>query len=517
MSDATDTTGRDSLPPNGRPEEVRVVISDLHMGEGSKVTVEYDGKRGASRVWRAIDGWLSRRPKDEEIDNPLEDFHYDDEFAALLEALDERYGDVPVCLVLLGDTFDPLHVTWRGRYSDPPYEAVGAAKMRKIIAAHPKFFAALRRFLTASPDRSIELYVGNHDQFLCWPEVQRLFLEAVTGGEAGYREAGLTGRIFIVDHEEGFERLHRGVLYTHGMNAEAHNAIDPENAIVDEVLGQKLKYPILNMPLGSYMVTDLVAKLKSRNPLVGRVHGDRRVWAHAFRHRWSWGLYSGIMLLWALIYANFFAFIDVRRKASLRRMLGTVRATWEKNPVDRFFKRLLRKRADALAVIGGHSHNFCRLSTEDGTYVNTGSWARAYRLVEYEFERTWTRFQRLEFYWRALQHFFRTGENRFGTRLAAFIGVLALISAMVAFLIGGFEQGISDSFWATALSNLKVPVGILLTFVVVGAIFRLFSVPPDIVENTRFTFALVRHFPDGGLKVDLMEWLPEEDAMIECV
>ncbi|MEA3249018.1 MAG: hypothetical protein U9Q03_01525 [Patescibacteria group bacterium] len=508
MSTMSRDESRASTDANGsgrRYEEVCIVVSDLHLGEGMRVRVEYDGRRGIGRAWRALVR-VARRRKDkiEDIENPLEGFLFDSEFSDFLDLMTERYGSTDaIRLKLLGDTFDPLTVTWQGRYEDPPYEHVGLDKMKRIIAGHPVFFGALARFAGRSNHR-IDIFVGNHDLFLAWPSVRELLLKHVSGGDSG-----LLSRIRIIDHSQSFEEVDKQVLYVHGMDAEPHNEIDPKKAVVTDVLGVKLQKPILNAPYGSYMFVDLGIPLKLHNKYLGRLREDRDVWKHAARRQWLWGLYALIRLIWHFIYAHFFSFWDFRRKASTRKILDIVLATMTKHPVDKYALRLLKERECARVVVLGHSHKWKRDSGKDGTYLNTGTWTVSYRMFEREFELSWKRLQRFEPYWRTLQHFFRTGEVRFASRMIRFAASLTAIAILGTFVAGGF--------WPIDSFQLKVMGGIAIVFMGLVMTFRLFSVEPRLVDDTKLTFGLIRHFDDGTLKADLMEYLPDEKDFRECV
>jgi hypothetical protein len=52
---------------------------------------------------------------------------------------------------------------------------------------------------------------------------------------------------------------------------------------------------------------------------------------------------------------------------------------------------------------------------------------------------------------------------------------------------------------------------------VVSGLFRIFAIKPGIVDDTKFTFGLIRHYSDGGLKADLMRYVPQDDVIRECV
>jgi len=440
-------------------ETVDIVVSDLHLSEGARVSLIYGGRRGISRAGRSVlhhvFGVGERR---EEVDNWLEEFHYDGEFANFLDLICERYRDCGTLrLRLLGDIFDPLTVSWKGQYQDPLYEDVAEAKLRRIIAGHPTFIQSLARFV-ARPNCRLDFFAGNHDLFLVWPKVQQLLRVVLANGDAD-----LNSKIRFVDHLQCFRLKEQGVLYEHGNKAEPHNSVKPKDAIVTEVLGQELKHPILNAPYGNYMFVDMVIRLKYGNPLVGSVRSDKRVWNYAFRYRWVWGLRTGVLLLWHFIYSHFLAIADIRRKATFRRILDIVAWTTSNQSVDQYAEQLLERNPDVKVVALGHSHNKRCLTSDKGTYLNVGNWSRSYRLEEPAFEMTWDRWPRIEFAWRALQHFFLTGEVRFAWQLTKFVGGLALIAAMLAFLFGAFDGG-AWTFWPLDPITAKVLVGIALVF-----------------------------------------------------
>ncbi|MFH1046768.1 MAG: hypothetical protein V1738_00550 [Patescibacteria group bacterium] len=493
-------------------EEINIVISDLHLGEGPQTELEYGGRRGFSRAMRVI---LYRvfgiGSPHEVVNNDLEEFHYDHEFADFLGFTAERYRATDqLRLRLLGDVFDPLTVAWEGRYQDPPYEDVAVAKLVRIIAGHPDFFRALKDFISQSNCR-LDIFVGNHDLFLVWPAVQRLLRSTITGDDSELDE-----RLRIIDQRDRYRLKERDVLYEHGNFAEPHNSVKAQDTIVLSILGQNLRRPILNAPYGNYMFVDMVTRIKNSNPLVGRIRSDRRVWNHAFRYRWLWGLKAGLLLVWHFIYSHLFAVADIRRKATLRKILDIVAWTTSNQSVDGYAMRLLERNDDVKVVVLGHSHNWRRMSSDHGTYLNVGNWSCSYRLEEPAFELKWSRLPRVEFAWRALRHFFLTGEVRFAWRMTKFVGALALISAMFAFVFGAFDGG-AWTFWPLQPIVTKVLVGLALTFILVAGVFRLFSTEPSIKSDTHFTFGLIGYRHDGKFRADLMEYDAKKRTANECV
>ncbi|MDP3985697.1 MAG: hypothetical protein Q8P82_02945, partial [bacterium] len=347
------------------PEEVDIVVSDLHLSAGERLRIRPRFSLGAAfrRILRrshaADQSFLDR-------ENKLEDFPYDDAFSRMLDRVREQYGTVPrIRLRLMGDCFDPLVIPWKGKFSDPPYEAIAARKMQHILKGHRAFFAALARFIR-TPNGYLDIFVGNHDVFLVWPGVQRQIARWLAGNNEALRK-----KIRFIDQHKRFEDFHRGVLFYHGMNADAHNAVDPERVILRERLGVKRKIPVHNMPYGSYMVVDLVNRIKLRNPLVGRLRG-REMWKTAAIHMWSWGIYAGFAMMLTFLRSHLFAISDIRRTRSVRQFFRMVYETCiDGSPerVDRMAEHILEDRPDVRVVVLGHSHAWRRISTPKGTYL----------------------------------------------------------------------------------------------------------------------------------------------------
>lgn len=504
----------DIVPPGvhaGGPfEEVNVVVSDMHLSAGKTLTVRaaHTFRYKVARLARKIRGH-AEPPDVVEVPNPLEDFLYDDAFASFVSHLVRRFAAADCLrLRLMGDVFDPLAVTWKGRLVDPPFETVAARKMRAIIAGHRVFFDTLASFVRL-PAAKLDLFVGNHDQFLSWPRVQREIVRRVAGDDAA-----AASRIRFVDQSMDFEDADRGVLYYHGMNAEAHCHIDPKTTVLTEIFGKPMRRPVLNQPLGSHMTVELASRIKLYNELVGRTQTDRDVWVDAVKRRWSWAAYAALMLAWFL-YNQLFSTFDHRRRTKLVTILEVILSMFRKNPVDGYAAKLL-KREGVRVVVLGHSHVARRVTGPEGTYLNTGTWAHTVKLVWPTFDLRWKRFRWVELAWRTLLHFLRTGELRFARQMTKLLGFVAGIAAACAYLMMSFtKNGYGDL--SPTLTDLKLPVGILLVFFVIKGLFGIFAVKPEVVEATRFTFALVTHGRDGGLTADLMEYVPVEDAVRECV
>ena len=522
--DSVSMNGADASPDASFPyDEVEVIVSDQHLGAGRTLQVRVRHTWGfkLQSLLKALRGH-AEPPDVIDVANPLEDFLFDGEFAAFLKKIAESFGDARVLrLRLMGDCFDPLAVTWRGQMSDPPYEGVGAYKMRAIIRGHRRYFDALAAFVRR-PNARLDVFVGNHDQFLCWPSVQRLLLRRVAGGDAATRD-----RIRFVDQSMDFTDSHRGVEYYHGMNCEPHCSVDPRNAILFERFGRMLKRPVLNKPLGSEMTVDLANRIKLQNSHVGRLRSEKEIWRYAARFKWMWSVFAVFHLVSHLFSNQVAVFWDWRRRTGVlmlfRMMLGKLRetvaviaSTTRHNPVDAYAERELLRRPDVRLFVLGHSHSPRLVQGTDGAYLNTGTWAKTLQFVYPTFEYRWRLFRPVEVFWHSLRHFLSTGKFSFVKQLTKLVGFVGTAAAMLAFLLTSFSKNRFHFLWYD-LVDFKLPVGILLVFFLIAGIFRIFAVKPMEVDDTRLTFGLVRHGKDGSLSVDLKEYHPETDSLRDYV
>lgn len=126
-----------------------IVVSDLHVGDGTR-----EGDQFFERQQEALDGLL-----------------------AALEPDGALWQETSLELVVNGDGFEFLFSMPDAERlrTDPAY---ALPKAERIIAAHPQFFAALRRFL-AAPNRQLTFTIGNHDVDLCFAEVRARLREAI--------------------------------------------------------------------------------------------------------------------------------------------------------------------------------------------------------------------------------------------------------------------------------------------------------------------------------------------------
>ncbi|HZH30236.1 MAG TPA: metallophosphoesterase [Pyrinomonadaceae bacterium] len=190
-----------------------LVISDLHIGSGR--LDDCDG----------------------ELERCLIEF--------LLECSSE---DGPVELVINGDFLDFVQAEpWEGTDFETEYEGVplcftqeqSAQKFKSIVAAHGLIFKALGNFLSIHAENSLVVLPGNHDADFFWPEVRRLFQEAV-----GEERADLKGRIHFKLEQCYRPEARPEVWIEHGHQYDPNNRFFIETDEIDPVVGTKVEKPV---------------------------------------------------------------------------------------------------------------------------------------------------------------------------------------------------------------------------------------------------------------------------------
>ena len=100
-------------------KKIKLVISDIHLSQG--MTLENG------------------------VTNPLEEFHYDQQFAEFLRYYSMgEFSDHEVELVINGDFLNFIQLDYRGHYLNVITESIDLSKLKRIISGHPVVFDAMR-------------------------------------------------------------------------------------------------------------------------------------------------------------------------------------------------------------------------------------------------------------------------------------------------------------------------------------------------------------------------------------
>lgn len=313
---------------DGSRPRYKVVVSDFHLGKGRYFK---DGTQ-----------------------NILEDFIYDREFAEFLNFYRSGpYAEAEVELILNGDILNLLQIDTWGVHTHLITERSVERAVERIVAGHPEFFEALRRF-SAAPNHSIAYVVGNHDVGMLWQGPRRLFSGA----------CGSEVRFFDVSY------MFDGVYIEHGQQYERFAAIDMKRPFITRGLPE----PVLNLPWGSLFVAVMMPKIKQERPHVDKVRPFQTFLIWTLIHDLWWGLKTGLDIAGFVIDTILFQ----RRyqiAQDVKTTLGLLKEITLYPNYDKIAFKILDASDEIHTVVFGHTHILRhRLWREGQQYFNEGTW-----------------------------------------------------------------------------------------------------------------------------------------------
>lgn len=278
------------------------------------------------------------------------------------------YADVPLSVVLNGDTLDLLKVPLDGTYHRHVTEAIALKKLQLIQAAHGPFFDALREFLAHSGARR-ELYftVGNHDAELVFPQVQRAICERL----------GCSERV----HFPGFSVEIGDVWIEHGSQADPLFAVDPKRVFLS-YRGEQL----LNLPWGAVGIIDVALPMHSKLYHLDRLQPRERVLTlmPAFKQL----LIGSYWRYWTRDYWRTFAG-DPMRRASWT-MAKEIAYRFASNDPDvrisSHYRKMVETDRKHRVLIVGHEHRAGWWSYGDRKLLRTGAFRNEFMMREQDGE-----------------------------------------------------------------------------------------------------------------------------------
>lgn len=250
-----------STPSSPSPDDV-YIVSDLHLSLG--------------------------RPQGAATWSRLESFFYDDVFERFLAHLmeEQERRDRDATFILGGDVFDFLVITEvpdraealeQGIVVSRDLRRVGlgssarhaAWKLSRIVEGHPRFFAALGRWLAAG--HRLVVVTGNHDAELYWERVRetltRTLVSAALGADATLEAAEVEP---LIEYRQWFYYEPGRLYFEHGNQYEASNCF--RYNLCPESPGRgRSELEELDMPVGSLFVRYLFNSVRHRKPYVANL------------------------------------------------------------------------------------------------------------------------------------------------------------------------------------------------------------------------------------------------------
>ncbi len=306
----------------------KLIVSDFHLGKG--------------------------RYFEDKTQNILEDFVYDREFSEFLSYYRSgNFADAEVELILNGDILNLLQIDTWGVHTHLITERSVVRALHKIVAGHPEFFQALKKFV-ATPHHSVSYIVGNHDVGMLWSGPRKVFCDAIGGTVSFY------------DVSYKFDGIH----VEHGQQYEKFSRIDMNRPF----LTQGLPEPVLNLPWGSLFVAVELPKIKQSRPHVDKVRPPSAFFRWVFIHDLWWGLKTSMGILKFI-----FDTVLFRRRYQIhqgvRATLSILKEITLYPNYDKIAFKILKKNEDVNTVIFGHTHLLRYRQWREGKeYFNEGTW-----------------------------------------------------------------------------------------------------------------------------------------------
>lgn len=313
----------DANPPQSRKTKARVVLGDLHLGEGR---------------WN-WDGSL----------NVFEDFTVDHRFAELLDYYSKAYDEVE--LILAGNFFEMLRCRAVEDYPDILFETYAIELVRLQLEGHPIVVQALRDFM-ADPRHHLVYLIGEADVGVLWPGVQKEIREKIS------ERIEFLANDYLVD----------GIYIQHGHQYDAMHSMDVTNPF-KEVEGVQ----VLKLPWGAFFHAHFIQPLRKIRPQFYRVRPMRLylMWAFFFETRFFF------RVIWQFIKMLFSASSKrLYPGTSLRDIRKIFSQAADSEALERYAEVLLT--SDSIQkVIFGHAHIANYRQFKNGKeYFNIGTWTR---------------------------------------------------------------------------------------------------------------------------------------------
>lgn len=327
MADVQDAETTVAPVPPPKRAKYKLVVSDFHLGKG--------------RYFR--DG----------SQNILEDFIYDREFADFLAYYRTGdFADADIELILNGDVLNLLQIDYYGVHTHLVTERSQVYAVKKVVAGHPEFFQALRRW-AATPGHTIAYVIGNHDAGLLFKGAQKAFSEACGADVKFFDEA------YVFD----------GIHVEHGQQYERFAKVNMERPFITRGVPE----PVLDLPWGSLVVAVFLPRIKQERPAIDKVRpwGQFMMWAVLHDFWWSvrTAIRVSIFTLQSLIFKTRYQI-----KKGVRAQFDLLKEITLYPSFDKIAMRILDE-TDVNAVIFGHTHILrYRQYREGKEYFNEGTW-----------------------------------------------------------------------------------------------------------------------------------------------
>ena len=323
----------------GKPKKIKLVISDVHLGEG-----QLPGRY-----------------------NPWHNFLNDDRLAEFFEYYSSGvYGDgCEVEMIIAGDFVDFLQIRYQDQFPIAVTEEIAVAKLASCVRGHPKVWQALHRFIT-KPGKTLTVLPGNHDLDFIFPAVRDYFVEIAAGKALAHKVK------FCLNYGYRFD----DILVQHGHEYESTNYFENKETLFIGPGGE----PILDLPWGSYYHIMVLNPLKAERPYIDRVFPLRLYILGALFLDTRFALkaiWKSFKCLYLTRLTNFLG----RRPSLASTLKIMIESIAIFDSLERHAKKISKAHPEIGKIIFGHSHGpMVRRFPNGALYYNSGTWTHSISL-----------------------------------------------------------------------------------------------------------------------------------------
>ncbi|MBS3108315.1 metallophosphoesterase [Candidatus Woesearchaeota archaeon] len=290
----------------------------------------------------------------------VDDFIYDDLFSSFIDSyLIKRYDDIPIELVFNGDTFDFIKTSHKGEYSRYITDSISLHKLSLFTRAHPKFFAAVSRFLRKKKNVAIFIY-GNHDPDLAFENVQQKLKNILKGNVV------FSGFYY----KQGSVRIEHGAQLDLIYKVEKNPLIPYKGNL------------ILNLPFVTYVIFEHLVRMKQKYPVFEAI-SPRKLFLKRTPYLSKQLIYSNVKYFLKTLVKIIKNGDDPTYKLPkgyFKKITSRLISRRYDVSFDRVISKFLKRLKGTDILILGHSHKAKEERVKHKLLINTGTWREEYIL-----------------------------------------------------------------------------------------------------------------------------------------
>lgn len=289
-----------------------------------------------------------------------DDFASDDLLSkTILGFCSKKYKNIPITLVVNGDSFDFIRSSYKEKYPRYITTEVSLWKLERIYQAHKKVFDSYKKFSSIKKN-TLVFVLGNHDMDVAFKDVQKKLREYINKSV----------------QFPGFSYDKSSVHFEHGSQYDSLFYINPRRIFID-YNGKK----ILNLPWMTYGLFEYYMQYKVRYPMLDRIYPRNLILQKYSKlvKELNFGAFKYLIKTAVINQVRYYH--DLTYRLSFKTMFNYLKRLLQNNYELLFedqLKEVLATDNKIKVVVAGHSHEAKLQRKKGGYFVNTGTWREEY-------------------------------------------------------------------------------------------------------------------------------------------